>query len=310
MRIVFMGTPDFAAASLKGLVESGHQVAAVITQTDKPKGRGKQVQAPPVKVMAQEYGLPVLQPASIKTGEFLEQLRAIDPQCLVVVAYGRILPTQILNLPPKGCINVHASLLPYYRGAAPIHWAVINGEGETGVTTMYMDEGMDTGDMILKRTLGIGPNDTVGQVHDELAKLGAELLVETLGLIAEDRAPRIPQDHSRATYAPLLRKEHEVIQWEQSSSHIHNHIRGMNPWPGAFTTWQGKVLKIWQSQIPQPMKAMALPGTVLEMHSSGILVQTGSGQLLIKELQLQGSKRMEAEAFLRGKQIEPGTVLI
>lgn len=309
MRIVFMGTPEFAAASLQALLEVGQQVVAVVTQPDKPKGRGKQVLPSPVKKLAEEYHLPVLQPTSIRTEEFFRTLQGLQPECIVVVAYGKILPSEILQLPPRGCINVHASLLPYYRGSAPIHWSVINGETETGVTTMFMDEGMDTGDMILKKRLPIGPDDTVGMVHDRLAVLGAELLVETIDLLEKGFAPRTPQDHTLATYAPLLKKEHEVIRWEQPAQYLHNHVRGMNPWPGTYTTWEDKVLKIWRTRVPEARPVKAAPGTVLEEGSSGILVQTGQGQILITELQLQGSKRMDVDQFLRGKQIASGTVL-
>lgn len=309
MRIVFMGTPDFAAASLKALLDDGQQVVAVVTQPDKPKGRGKQVQPPPVKILAEEYQLPVFQPTGIRTEEFFKTLQSLQPDCIVVVAYGKILPPEILNLPPRGCINVHASLLPYYRGSAPIHWAVMKGESETGVTTMFMDQGMDTGEMILKKELPIGPDDTVGLVHDRLAALGAELLVETLHLLEKGMAPRISQDHGIATYAPLLKKEHEIIDWQQPASTIHNHVRGMNPWPGTYTIWEDKILKIWQTRIVESCPAQAPPGTVLAAGSSGILVQTGKGQILITELQLQGSKRMDVDQFLRGKQIAPGVVL-
>jgi len=308
MRIIFMGTPDFAVSSLKALLAAGHRIAAVVTQPDKPKGRGKQVQPPPVKVLAQEHHLPVLQPASIKTGDFLQTLQELNPDCIVVVAYGKILPPEILYLPPKGCINVHASILPRYRGSAPIHWSVINGETETGVTTMYMNEGMDTGDMILKKHLPIGPEDNVGIVHDRLAVLGAELLVETIELLEQNQAPRVPQDHREATYAPMLRKEHELLHWDRTAREIHNHVRGMDPWPGAFTTWGNQVLKIWRT-VPLPADTKAQPGTVLEASSAGLLVQTGQGQVLITELQLQGSRRMGAGQFLRGKPVKPGTVL-
>ncbi|ABO50232.1 methionyl-tRNA formyltransferase [Desulforamulus reducens MI-1] len=309
MRIVFMGTPDFAATSLKALIDAGQQVVAVVTQPDKPKGRGRQVQPPPVKVLANEYKIPVLQPTSIKINEFQQTIEELKPECIVVVAYGKILPTEILELPPKGCINVHASLLPYYRGSAPIHWAIINGEEETGVTTMFMDKGMDTGDMILKSSVSIGPSDTVGAIHDKLASDGAKLLIETIHLLEEDCAPRIPQNHKLATYAPMLRKEHELIHWDLSAKDIHNHVRGMNPWPGTYTIWDNKILKIWQTTIPAHQNIDADPGTVLEVSPSGILVQTAGGQILIKELQLQGSRRMEVTEFLRGKQMSPGTVL-
>ncbi|MEG6522147.1 methionyl-tRNA formyltransferase [Desulfotomaculum sp. 1211_IL3151] len=309
MRIVFMGTPDFAAVSLKALLEAGQQVVAVVTQPDKPKGRGKQVQAPPVKVLAEAYDLPVLQPTSVRTNEFLQIMQEINPECIIVVAYGKILPSELLDLPPKGCINVHASILPYYRGSAPIHWAIINGETETGVTTMYMDKGMDTGDMILKSYLSIGSEDTVGEIHDKLAAQGAELLLETTRLLEQNRTPRTPQNNDLATYAPMLKKENELIQWHTGANKIHNHVRGMNPWPVTYTTWGDKILKIWRTALPPQGNNAAEPGTVLETNSSGILVQAGQGQILIKELQLQGSKRMEAEQFLRGKQLLPGTVL-
>ena len=309
MRIVFMGTPDFAAASLQALIVSKHQIAAVVTQPDRPKGRGKQVQAPPVKLLALQYNIPVLQPATIKTEDFLQTLRELQPDCIVVVAYGKILPLAILQLPPKGCINVHASLLPYYRGSAPIHWSVMNGETETGVTTMFMDEGMDTGDMILKKHLTIAPQDNVGLVHDRLAKLGAELLVETMDLLEQSQVPRTPQDHRLATYAPLLKKEHELIDWNKPARDIHNHVRGMDPWPGTYTLWQNKVLKIWRTELPKAREVNSLSGTVLEETPAGILIQTGQGQILVQELQLQGSKRMDVNEFLRGKRLAPGTIL-
>ncbi len=309
MRIVFMGTPDFAAASLQALIASKHQIAAVVTQPDRPKGRGKQVQAPPVKLLALQHNISVLQPATIKTEDFLQTLRELQPECIVVVAYGKILPRSILQLPPKGCINVHASLLPYYRGSAPIHWSVMNGEWETGVTTMFMNEGMDTGDMILKESLIIAPQDNVGLVHDRLAKLGAELLIETLDLLEQAKVLRTPQDHRLATYAPMLKKEHELIHWDRPAGDIHNHVRGMDPWPGTYTLWQNKVLKIWRTELPQAREINSLPGTVLEEASSGILIQTGQGQILVQELQLQGSKRMEVKEFLRGKSLTPGTIL-
>ncbi|SHJ95991.1 methionyl-tRNA formyltransferase [Desulforamulus aeronauticus] len=309
MRIVFMGTPDFAAASLQALIASKHQVVAVVTQPDRPKGRGKQVQAPPVKVLALQHNISVLQPATIKTEDFLQTLRELQPTCIVVVAYGKILPQAVLQLPPKGCINVHASLLPYYRGSAPIHWSVMNGERETGVTTMFMDEGMDTGDMILKKYLTIAPQDNVGLVHDRLAKLGAELLIETMDLLEQGEVPRASQDHRLATYAPMLKKEHELIHWDRAAGDIHNHVRGMDPWPGTYTLWQNKVLKIWRTELPKAREINSLPGTVLEEAPSGILIQTGQGQILVQELQLQGSKRMEVKEFLRGKSLTPGTIL-
>lgn len=308
MRIVFMGTPDFAVPSLKALKEAGHVLAAVVTRPDRPRGRGKINTPTPVKETALALGIPVLQPLRIKDPEFIGTLRGLDPEIVVVVAYGQILPAEILSLPPFGCINVHASLLPKYRGAAPIHRAVINGEKETGVTTMYMDEGMDTGDLILKESIQIHEEDTVGIIHDRLALAGSRLLVETLRLISLGQAPRIPQN-GEPSYAPLLKAEDEQICWDRPAREIYNHVRGMNPWPGARTTLQGKVLKLWRTSCLESGRAGAIPGEVVAVGRDGILVVTGKGMLRILELQLQGGRRLEAADFLRGKLIPKGTVL-
>ncbi|MBO8136578.1 MAG: methionyl-tRNA formyltransferase [Desulfotomaculum sp.] len=308
MRIVYMGTPEFAVPCLKKIIKQNYQLVAVVTQPDKPKGRGKKLQPPPVKVTAQKYNLPVYQPEKINTAEFITKLKELEPDLIVVVAYGKILPKEILNLPPLGCVNVHASLLPKYRGAAPIHWAVINGEKETGVTTMYMDEGMDTGDMILSRAVPIKEDETVGEVHDKLAELGAEVLGETLNLIAEGRAPRTPQNSKEATYAPMLKREHEIINWDRTALEIKNHIRGMNPWPGTYTKLKGKILKIWRAEIVK-CDSSEQPGTVISCKNNKIVVQTGEGCLAVTELQLQGCKRMDAGCFLCGNKITPGTIL-
>ena len=308
MRIVFMGTPDFAVASLKALKEAGHEIAAVVTRPDRPRGRGKINTPSPVKETALALGIPVLQPLRIKDPEFIETLRAFAPEVVIVVAFGQILPPEILSLPPYGCINVHASLLPKYRGAAPIHRAVINGEKETGVTTMYMDEGMDTGDMILKESIPIHEEDTVGIVHDRLALVGSRLLVETLRLISLGQAPRIPQN-GEPSYAPPLKAEDEIICWDRPAREIYNLVRGMNPWPGARTTLQGKVLKLWRTSCVESGCPGAKPGEDAATGPEGILVGTGRGMLRILELQLQGGRRMEAAAFLRGKPIPKGTVL-
>ncbi|MBM7855740.1 methionyl-tRNA formyltransferase [Desulfohalotomaculum tongense] len=308
MRIVYMGTPDFAVPCLEKIMEQKHHLLAVITQPDRPKGRGKKLQPPPVKVVAESYNLPVYQPEKIKTAQFLQTLKELNPELIVVVAYGKILPKEILDLPPLGCVNVHASLLPKYRGAAPIHWAVINGEKETGVTTMYMNEGMDTGDMILSKSIPIDDDDTVGEVHDRLAALGAEVLGETLTLIASGSAPRVPQDHSQATYAPILKREHELINWNRSAREIKNQIRGMNPWPGTYTKLEGRVLKIWRAEIVAG-SSKEKPGTVISSTNDQLVVQTGAGCLSITELQLQGSKRLGICDFLRGRKVPPGTVL-
>lgn len=308
MRVVFMGTPGFAVPSLKALVESGHDVAAVVTQPDRPKGRGKKEAPPPVKETALAFNIPVLQPLRVKDPGFIELLREIAPDVIVVVAFGRILPPDILHLPRYGCINVHASLLPKYRGSAPIHWAVINGEKETGITTMHMDEGMDTGDMILREAIPIREEDTVGAVHDRLAVLGARLLVETLELVGRGQAPRIPQEGT-PTYAPMLKAGDELIRWERPAREIYNQIRGMDPWPGARTYLSGKVLKIWRAAVPSEGGTAFEPGKVLSWGRDGITVGTGNGRLTITELQLQGAKRLSAADFLRGTPIPEGTVL-
>jgi len=246
MRLVFMGTPDFAVPALRALVSAGHDVVGVFTQPDRPAGRGKNLKPSPVKVVAEELGLAVFQPEKIKTPEGIQQLRVLEPEGIIVVAYGQILSKEILELPAKGCINVHASLLPSYRGAAPIHWAVMRGETRTGVTTMLMDEGLDTGGMFLKREVLISNEATTGEIHDELAALGGELLIDTLnGLEKGDLIP-IPQT-GESNYAPLLKREHERLDWSRRADELHHQIRGLNPWPGAFATFRGENLKIWRS---------------------------------------------------------------
>ncbi|MDP4127948.1 MAG: methionyl-tRNA formyltransferase, partial [Bacillota bacterium] len=241
MRIVFMGTPDFAVPALRALVNGGHSVVGVFTQPDRPAGRGKNLKPSPVKVAAEELGLPVFQPARIKTPEGIQTLRDLAPECIIVVAYGQILSKDILQLPPKGCINVHASLLPAYRGAAPIHWAIMKGETHTGVTTMLMDEGLDTGDMLLKREVAISDKTTTGEVHDSLATLGGELLMETLSALEMGKLIPIPQT-GESNYAPLLSRNHERLNWSRGAKELHDQIRGLNPWPGAFATFRGENL--------------------------------------------------------------------
>lgn len=306
MQVVFMGTPDFAVPALKALIESGHDLAAVVTQPDRPKGRGKKELPPPVKETARASGIPVFQPTKIKDPDFLALLKGLSPEIIVVSAFGRILPPDILFLPRYGCINVHASLLPKYRGAAPIHWAVINGETETGITTMHMDIGLDTGDMILQEAITIDSDENVGSVHDRLAVLGASLLLETLDLLSLGKAPRIPQAGA-GTYAPMLKAEDELISWKKPVRSLHNQIRGMDPWPGARTFLSGRVLKIWRSVVADEEQAVQ-PGRVLSGGTGGIMVGTGKGLLLITELQLQGAKRLKAADFLRGTPIPEGTV--
>ncbi|MCL2766549.1 MAG: methionyl-tRNA formyltransferase [Peptococcaceae bacterium] len=308
MRVVFMGTPDFAVPSLKALVEAGYQVQLVVTQPDRPKGRGKKTTFSPVKEYAIRQCLPVLQPEQVRGEEFLTQLSNYNPDVVVVVAYGRILPAKVLSLPKLGCINVHASLLPAYRGAAPIHRAIINGEELTGITTMYMDEGLDTGDMILKQEMPIDRKDTVGDLHDRLAAIGADLLVETLGLIANDCAPRTPQT-GVSSYAPILTNQDELIDWRKPAVEIFNQIRGLNPWPGARTYLEGKVLKIWGSEVLHEEHSPTPPGRVFDVRREGLLVSTGKNVLLITELQFQGAKRLLAADYLRGNKAPVGKTL-
>ena len=310
MKTVFMGTPDFAVPMLEKIIKLDYEIVGVVTQPDRPKGRGKKVVPTPVKLFAQNAGLKVFQPEKIKTQEFTSLLQELAPQVIIVVAFGQLLSPKILKIPTHGCINVHASLLPKYRGAAPIHWAVINGEKATGVTTMYMDEGLDTGDMILSKAIPIDEYATVGMVHDQLALLGADALAETLELIVKGKAPRQPQQNSRATYAPLLTKEHEIIDWHKTAKEICNHIRGMNPWPGTCAYLDGQVIKIWQATYVEKLtNELGLPGQILAATAAGIVIQTGQGQVCIKELQWQSCKRMPTSDFLRGKQLPVGRFL-
>lgn len=311
MRIVFMGTPDFAVPALKALVEHGYDIAGVFTQPDRPAGRGKRLKPSPVKAAAEELNLPIFQPETIKTPESIQQLKALAPDCIIVVAYGQILSKEILQLPPKGCINVHASILPAYRGAAPIHWAVINGEKHTGVTTMLMEEGLDTGDMLLKREIPIPGDATTGEIHDQLAVLGGELLIETLNEWAAGKLAPTPQS-GVSNYAPLLKRQHESLDWSRRAAELHDQIRGLNPWPGAFTLFRGDNLKIWRSRIVQEKdgilaaedafrKAEAETGQIIQVQGDELLIQTGEGILSILEVQPAGKKVMPARDFFNGR---------
>lgn len=300
MRIVFMGTPDFAAASLQKLLETQHEIVGVFTQPDKPKGRGYKLVAPPVKEIALKHDIPVYQPVKMKDGTALAILKELNPDLIAVVAYGRILPKEILELPKYGCINVHGSLLPKYRGAGPIQWSVIDGESVTGVTTMYMGEGLDTGDMILKKETPIGENETYGELHDRLAVIGADALVETISLIEQDCAPREKQDDSLSCYAPMLDKKIAKIDFAKPAQQLHNLIRGLSPWPVAHTTFDGKLLKVHKAVIADGFHGQ--PGQVLD--SKKLIVGCGEGALELLEVQLEGGKRMKGEDFLRGRKAQ------
>ena len=305
LRIVFMGTPHFAVPSLQMLIDRAEEIIGVVTQTDRPAGRGQQVIAPPVKDLALKSGLPVFQPVKVRTEQFIHQLKTLSPDLIVVVAFGQILPRAVLDIPCYGCINVHASLLPAYRGAAPINWVLINGEPETGITIMLLDEGMDSGDLLLQEVLPILPADTAATLHDRLAGDGALLLGKALDQLQNGGWKRIPQDHAHATYAPLLKKEDGCIQWNKSARQIHNQIRGMNPWPGSFTYVRGKLLKIYNAVVIETDPGIT-PGKVTSVSEQGITVAAGKGALLIKELQLEGKKRMSAEEFIKGQTVREG----
>lgn len=309
MRIVFMGTPDFSVPTLEALVEAGHEVVGVVTQPDKPKGRGKAVLMTPVKEKAMELSIPVYQPVKAREESFIETLRDINPDVCVVIAFGQILPKAILDIPRYGCVNIHASLLPGYRGAAPLQWVVLNGEKETGITTMMMDVGMDTGDMLEKVVVPIDRKETYGSIHDKLSVLGGELIVSTLAKIEDGTIISTPQKDEEATYTKKIVKSMGEIDWTMEAEVIERYIRGLNPWPSAYTSWNGKTLKIWDADVIAE-EYPGVCGEVVLVDKNLILVKTGKGALSLKSLQLEGKKRMDTDVFLRGYQIEKGTVLI
>ena len=307
-KVVFMGTPDFAVPALRKLHESPHAVSLVVTQPDRPKGRGRKVLPPPVKRAALDLGYEVIQPRSVRDPDFFDRLASIRPDLIVVIAYGRILPGPLLGLPRLGAVNIHASLLPRYRGPAPIQWAVINGEKETGVTAMHMDAGLDTGDILRTAVTPIAPDDTSGTLHDRLARMGAEVLLETFAQFASGEIRPVPQDPALATYAPMLRKKDGRIDWSRDAAAIECMIRGMDPWPGAFTFLEEKRLKIFRAGTA-PGDPSAPPGTVLESFPDELRVAAGTGALAIVELQGASGRRLGIRDFLRGCPVPPGTVL-
>lgn len=309
LRIIFMGTPDFAAATLKALIDGPDEVVAVVTQPDRAKGRGKKLTPPPTKVLAEAAGIPVLQPVKIKTEEFYNGLLTYQPDLIVVTAYGRILPKSLLELPPLGCINVHGSLLPKYRGAAPIQWAVINGERETGVTIIQMNEGMDTGDILLKAKIATAPDETAGSLFHKLAVLGSATLLTAIKGLREDTIIPVPQDHSLATVAPMLKKDDGLIDWQKDAIAIEALIRGLDPWPTAFCFLDGKRLRLFRPEVLH-QDSEAPPGTVLRADKRGIAIACGKNTLLAKEIQPEGKKRMPVESYLCGQPITAGTVLV
>lgn len=313
MKIVFMGTPDLAATVLDKLIQSEHEIIAVVTQPDKPKGRSKQMQYPPVKELALSHQIPVYQPNKAKDEDFIKKLEEINPECIVVAAYGKILPKAIIDLPKYGCINVHASLLPKYRGAAPIQWSIIDGEEKTGITIMYMDTGIDTGDMIMKEEVIIEPKETGGSLHDKLAVCGGGLLIKALKGIEDGTAVREKQNDVESTYAKMLDKSLGHIDFSNSAVEIERLIRGLNPWPSAYTFLDGKTLKIWEASLDRDVSEKAnntgKPGEIIEVTKDSIIVQTGNGRLALQEVQLEGKKRMTVDAFIRGFDLQVGNIL-
>jgi methionyl-tRNA formyltransferase len=316
MRIVFMGTPDFAVPSLRSLLDGGWNVVAAVTQPDRPKGRKRELTPPPVKAFALERGLPVLQPERMRAAEAVEAVAALKPDLIVTAAYGQILPKAVLDLPRLGCVNVHGSLLPRYRGGAPIQRSIIDGESVTGVTLMYMAEGLDTGDMIARVEVPITDEDTAGTMFEKLSAAGAELLLEWLPRLADGTAPRVPQDDALATYAPNLTRDDERLHWERTSRELFNRTRGLYPMAGAFTYLAGEVFKVWGVKAPEagdfdlrPEWRAAAPGTVLDTGPFGIRVRTGDGSVVLTEVQPAGKKAMSAAEYARGARLPLGTVL-
>lgn len=305
-RIIFMGTPAFACPTLQILLDRGENVVGVFTQPDRPKGRGQKLQPPPVKELALQHDIPVYQPLKVRVPEVIEQIRELKPDLIVVVAFGQILPKALLDIPPNGCVNVHASLLPRYRGAAPLNWCILNGEDETGVTTMLMDVGLDTGPMLLKKATPIGPDEDIATLHDRMSLLGATVLGETLDRLKAGSITPEPQDDTQSCYAPLLKKETGLIDWSRSAQQIHNLVRGLALWPGAYTFLQDQPLKIHRTSLGT---ASGPAGSVLNATSEGIEVACGQGSLLIRELQAPGSRRMDAASFLAGHPLPPGARL-
>lgn len=308
MRILFMGTPDIAVGCLQKIIDEKHDIIGVVTQPDKPVGRGKKMGMPPVKELALKYDLPVYQPIKARDEEFVKILKDLNPDLIVVVAFGQILPKSILDIPKFGCVNVHVSLLPKYRGAAPINWVIINGEDKTGVTTMYMDEGLDTGDMILTSEFELNDEITAGELHDIMKEEGAKVLKETIDLIEKGEAPRIPQNHDEFTYAPMMNKTLGQIDFSKSAKEIHNLVRGVNPWPSAYTTYKGQTMKIWKTKVLSESSDKA-PGTILKVDKEGIRVSTKDNVILISEIQMPGKKRVLVEEYIKGNSIETNEIL-
>lgn len=308
MRVLFMGTPDIAKGCLQKLIDEKYDIIGVVTQPDKPQNRGKKLGMPPVKELALKYDIPVYQPIKARDEEFVATLKELNPDIIVVVAFGQILPKSILDIPKFGCINVHVSLLPKYRGAAPINWVIINGEEKTGVTTMYMDEGLDTGDMILTEEFDLDDEITAGELHDKMKDRGADVLIETLKQIEKGTAHRIPQNHEEFTYAPMMNKALGEINWSKSAREIHNLVRGVNPWPSAYTTYEGSTMKVWKTEVLNETSDKE-PGTILKVDKDGIRISTKDNVVLVKEIQMPGKKRVLVSEYIKGNNINTNTIL-
>lgn len=309
MKVIFMGTPEFAVPTLEKLSEAGHEVSLVITQEDKQRGRGKKIQYTPVKEKALELGIEVYQPANVNSEESVEKIKGINPEVIVVVAYGQILSEEILSLPEYRCLNVHASILPKYRGPAPLNWAVINGESESGVTIMEMAKGLDTGDMIKVSEVAIGDEMTAGELHDRLMHVGAEALVDTLSDIESGTAEKTPQDHDESSYAPMMNKELGHIDWSKGAETLRNLIRGTQPWPGSYFYMDDKMVKVRKARVENMMSGGEV-GEVVKADSSGIYIKTSDGLLVVEDIQTPGKRWMSAEEYLRGNKINIGVVLL
>lgn len=307
MKVIYMGTPDFAVGPLEAIIQAGHEVKAVVTQPDKPKGRGKEMAASPVKVCALKYNIPVLTPVKIKAEEAVEKLREYPADIFVVAAFGQILSEEILQMPKYGCINIHASLLPEYRGAAPIQWSIIDGKKETGITIMQMDRGLDTGDILFQKKVPITPEDTGESLFDKLARTGSEFITEALLKIEKGDVHPVKQDDEKSSYAKMLTKAVGKIDWNKSAVEIERLVRGLNSWPSAYTEYKGKQLKIWKAEVMPAMEGA--PGTIAKVTKDQVIVCTGDGALALEEIQLEGKKRMRTKEFLLGRSFEEGEVL-
>lgn len=308
MKIVFMGTPDIAKGCLQKLIDEKLNVVGVVTQCDKPTGRGKKMGIPPVKELALEHNIPTYQPVKARDEEFINKLKEINPDLIVVVAYGQILSKELIEIPKFGCVNVHVSLLPKYRGAAPINWVIINGEEKTGVTTMYMDEGLDTGDIILQSEFPLNNEITAGELHDIMMKQGGNLLIDTINKIEKGCAPRTQQNDEEFSYAPMMSKSLGNIDFTKTAKEIHNLVRGINPWPSAYTTYEDKTMKIWKTKILNETSSKSC-GTILKVDKEGIKVSTKDNVLLIEEIQMPNKKRMAVGEYIKGNKIRENTVL-